>query len=152
MCTSLAMNMKIKENPAASAFYFGRNMDLEYHFDERVVIAPRNFPLSFQYQAPIGRHYAMMGMATVAEGFPLYAEAFNETGLCIAGLNFPGYAQYAAQPQRGKLNLAPFELIPWLLSSCSDLEEASAVLERLQLVNTDFNERIPSTPLHWHIA
>lgn len=35
MCTSIALN--------DSGFYFGRNLDLEYGFGERVVIAPRNF-------------------------------------------------------------------------------------------------------------
>ena len=29
------------------------------------------------------------------DGYPLYAEAANEKGLCIAGLNFPGNAFYS---------------------------------------------------------
>ena len=37
--------------------------------------------------------YAMIGMAAVGGGeYPLYAEAANEKGLCIAGLYFPGSA------------------------------------------------------------
>ena len=34
------------------------------------------------------RHYAMIGMASADDRFPLYAEAVNEKGLCMAGLNF----------------------------------------------------------------
>ena len=37
MCTSIAMN--------TADFYFGRNLDLEYDFGQRVVITPRGYPL-----------------------------------------------------------------------------------------------------------
>ena len=40
-------------------------------------------------------HYAMIGMAHVADGYPLYYDAVNEAGLGMAGLNFVGNAQYA---------------------------------------------------------
>jgi choloylglycine hydrolase len=39
-------------------------------------------------------HYAMVGVATVIDNYPLYYDAANEHGLCIAGLNFPGNACY----------------------------------------------------------
>ena len=69
-------------------FYFGRNMDLEYSFGECVVITPRSFPLHFRHNRYLPEHYAMIGMAAGSEAFPLYAEAVNEKGLCMAGLNF----------------------------------------------------------------
>ena len=81
MCTSIAMK--------TNDFYFGRNMDLEYELNGSIVVTPRNFPLFFRKTAPLKHHYAMMGMAVLSEGFPLYAEAVNEKGLCVAGLNFP---------------------------------------------------------------
>ena len=40
------------------------------------------------------RHYALIGMADVRDGYPLYAEAVNEKGLGMAGLYFPGNAFY----------------------------------------------------------
>lgn len=36
----------------------------------------------------------MIGMAHVAENYPLYYEAINEKGLGMAGLNFVGNAVY----------------------------------------------------------
>ena len=62
-------------------FYFGRNLDLEYTFGEQVVITPRNYELKFRKLPSIFHHYAMIGMATVAQNYPLYAEAVNEKGL-----------------------------------------------------------------------
>ena len=71
-------------------FYFGRNMDLEYRFGEKVVITPRNYVLPLKVHPAQKLSYAMIGMAAVREEYPLYAEAVNENGLGMAGLNFPG--------------------------------------------------------------
>ena len=86
MCTALTFCTK--------DHYFGRTLDLEYHYDERVVITPRAFPLPFRKMGVMQRHYAMIGMATVVDGYPLYYDATNEQGLSVAGLNFPGNAFY----------------------------------------------------------
>ena len=49
---------------------------------------------------------------------------FKTKGLAIAGLNFVGNAHYK-EKQEGKDNVAQFELIPWILSQCSNVNEAS---------------------------
>ena len=67
----------------------GRTLDLEYGYAEEVVLTPRDFPLRMRHRANMEHHYAILGMATVAEGFPLYYDAVNECGLAAAGLNFP---------------------------------------------------------------
>ena len=41
-------------------------------------------------------------MASVAEGYPLYAEGVNESGVYMAGLNFPGNAYYPPEGKRGR--------------------------------------------------
>lgn len=144
MCTVMAMK--------AADFYFGRNLDLEYDFGQRVVITPRNFPFHFRCDAPVTEHPAIIGMATVVEGYPLYAEAANEHGLCIAGLNFPRSAYYFSDPSESRRNISPFELIPWLLCQCRSVREAKTLLAKTRLVDRSFNERLPLTPLHWQIS
>ena len=88
------------------SFYFGRNLDLDRSFKETVTITPRNFPLEFRRTGRMKRHYAMIGMASKNGSFPLYAEAVNEKGLCMAGLNFPGNAFYQKATD-GEQNLHP---------------------------------------------
>ena len=132
-------------------FYFGRNLDLEYTFGEKVVVTPRNYPFSFQCLPAMNHHYAMIGMATVMEDFPLYAEAVNEKGLGIAGLNFPESACYK-EKQEGKKNVAPFELIPWILGQCESTEQAEKLLENCNLLNHPFRKETPLSPLHWMVA
>ena len=93
----------------------------------------------------------MIGMATVIDNFPLYYEATNEMGLSMAGLNFPENAVYYRFSE-GKDNIAPFELIPWILSHCACVDEARVLLGKINLVNIDFSEQLPLSPLHWIIS
>ncbi len=131
--------------------YFGRTLDLEYTYEERVTVTPRNFVFTFRKKEPIKNHYAIIGMATVADNYPLYYEATNECGLSMAGLNFPGNAHYFPVTE-GKDNIAPFELIPWILAQCKDVAEAREILKKMNLCKINFSEKLPLSPLHWLIA
>lgn len=131
--------------------YFGRNLDLEISYGEEVTIVPRNFPLHFRGNENLTRHYAMIGMAHIAENYPLYYEATNEKGLSMAGLNFPYSAVY--QPvKEGEKFVTPFELIPWVLGQCATVEEARELLSGMKLGSVPFSEELPLTPLHWMMS
>ena len=144
MCTSIAMNTE--------DFYFGRTMDIEYSFNENVVFTPRNYPIPLRRSDTLHRHYAMLGMASVVEGYPLYAEAVNERGLCIAGLNFPDSAYYPPKEDPVKQNISPFELILWLCAKCASVTDVKQLLATTHLISIPFNDGLPLAPLHWHIA
>ncbi len=132
--------------------YFGRNMDLEYSFGEQVVIVPRNMSLNFKLESPKASHYAIIGMAAVVEGYPLFAEGLNEKGLYVAGLNFPGYAVYSSEATQNKLNLAPYEIISYILASCKSAIEAKQQLENANIVAIKYSEQLELPTLHWYIA
>lgn len=144
MCTSIAMTTR--------DFYFGRTLDLETNFNECVVFTPRNYPVNFRKAGTLKHHYAMLGMATIRDGYPLYAEAMNEKGLCIAGLNFPDSAYYPPEEQADSANISPFELILWLLGQCCSVKEARQLIANTHLIRISFSNDLPLTPLHWHIA
>jgi choloylglycine hydrolase len=90
-------------------------------------------------------------MATVSDGYPLYYDATNEKGLSIAGLNFPDNAVYFPKSE-SKENVAPFELIPYILGSCSSVGEALKKIENINLWNIPFSKEYPLSPLHWMLA
>ena len=143
MCT--AVTYKTKDH------YFGRNLDLEYSYEESVTITPRNFPFLFRKMGKMESHFAMIGMAYVQDGYPLYYDATNEMGLSIAGLNFPENAEY--KPYCAvKDNVTPFELIPWILGQCATVAEAEKLLKRINLLDENFSEQLPLSPLHWIIS
>lgn len=121
---------------------FGRTLDLEYTYDEQVVVSPGGM---------FGGWYNMVGIATVAEDYPLYYDAVNEKGVAMAGLHFPRSCAYPP-PREGAENVGSFALIPTLLSRCSSVEEVVAQMRRLYLCNTSFSAEYPATPLHWMVA
>ena len=143
MCTAVTYRTK--------DFYFGRTLDYEHGFSEQIAVTPRNYPLHFRSGQILNRHFAMIGMAYIADGYPLYFDAVNEKGLAMAGLNFVGYAHYR-DPMEGKDNIAVFEFIPWILSQCSTVTQAKLLLERINLTRIPFSSRIPTTQLHWIIS
>ena len=131
--------------------YFGRNLDLEYLYDEAVTIVPRNFPLRFKREEDIKNHYAIIGMSTIINNYPLFYDATNEHGLSMAGLNFVGNAVYHDY-EYGQKNLCTFELIPYLLATCKTVEEAMISIENLNILSTPFDENTPNSMLHWIIS
>lgn len=144
MCTAISYQGK-------DGHFFGRNLDLHHTYEERVTITPRNYAFSFRGVDPLTSHYAMIGMATVVDGYPLYYEATNEHGLSIAGLNFPVNASYLPW-QESHQNIAPFEFIPWVLGQCRSLSEVKDLLRQVNLWDTPFSPRYPLSPLHWIIS
>ena len=110
MCT--AATYKTKD------FYFGRTLDYEFSYGDEIVLTPRAFPLDFRHTARRDTHYAILGMAHVADGYPLYYDAMNEKGLCAAGLNFVGNAVYTAVLP-GRENIAQFELLYCMIMATS---------------------------------
>ena len=109
MCT--AATYKTKD------FYFGRTLDYEFSYGDEVTITPRNYRFDFRHMGILESHYAIIGMAYVAGGYPLYYDGINEKGLGMAGLNFVGNAKF--QPiEEGRDNIAQFEFIPWILGRC----------------------------------
>ncbi|MBO5944467.1 MAG: choloylglycine hydrolase [Clostridia bacterium] len=143
MCTSISLLTK--------DHYFGRTLDLEYSYDEKVVITPRKYPFEFRFQKPVNQHFAIIGMATVVDRYPLYYEATNEKGLSMAALNFPDKTVYKDFDHQ-KNNICPFEIIPWVLSKCESVEESKELLYSTNIISADFNDDFKSTPLHFMIS
>lgn len=143
MCT--AMSFSAKDH------YFGRNLDLNYSYKESVAILPRNFPLQFRCAGAMTDHYAMIGMATIDNNYPLFYDATNEHGLSMAGLNFPDNAVYLPV-SNSVTNVAPFEFIPWILCQCRTIKDTLMCLQDLCIADIAYSEEYRLTPLHWIIS
>lgn len=142
MCTAATYQTK--------DFYFGRTLDYEFSYGDEIVVTPRRFPLDFCHMGKCDAHYGMIGMAHVADGYPLYYDAVNEKGVGMAGLNFVGNAVYQ-KVEEGRENVAQYELIPWVLGQCANLQEVRKLLAKMNLVGTPFGD-FPAAQLHWIIA
>lgn len=143
MCTAIAFRTR--------DHYFGRTLDLDRSYGEMVTFTPRKFPLDFGNGELQDLHFALIGMAHVPDGHPLYFDAVNERGVAMAGLNFVGHAQYQSA-DKGCYNIPHYDLIPWVLGQCTDVSQARELLSTTRITGHDFSRELPAAQLHWLIA
>lgn len=143
MCTAVGMNF--------DKFYFGRTLDIETSYNQEVVVIPRKFKLDFRFAGSLTFHHAIIGMAAVVNDFPLIFDAANEKGLCGAALRFKDNAVYFKE-KADKTNIAPFELILWVLSLASSVYEAKNLIKQINIMDIPFSEELPNSQLHWLFA
>lgn len=132
-------------------FYFGRTLDNDCSYNEEIVITPRRRRLNYRDAGCAQAHFAMVGVATVRDDYPLYYDGINEKGLAVAGLNFVGNAVYN-EVCNGKDNISQFEFIPYILGGCASVADAKRALSRINITKTPFSESMPPAQLHWIIA
>ena len=127
-----------------------RTLDLECSYAEQIVITPRGYRFPYIYES-VKKPLSLIGIAHVESGVPLYYDAMNECGLMGAALNFPGNAKYGDRVE-GRVNLASFELLPYVLSASDSLSCARELLSRVNITLDAFSSALPPTPLHWIFA
>lgn len=139
MCTTLVYKGR----------YFGRNMDIDTGFGECIVHAPRGtFTMR---RAEYRQLHSMLGTASLVGKYPLYAEAMNPCGLYMAGLNFPGSAVYRTA-SRAKVQLCPFEVIPYFLGMYDTVGDCREALRSMELIDEPFSADLPLAPLHFFLS
>jgi len=132
--------------------YQARNLDWTTGYGERVVITPTGYRPHSPFGATTTIRHPVIGMGIVEADTPLYFDCGNEAGLAVAGLNFPGYAQYATGPAGGAVNVAAFEFPLWVAAQFSRVDEVEAALAEVVIVDRPIDERYPSSLLHWIIG
>ena len=143
MCTAISIS-KYKH-------YFGRTLDLEYNYNENVIIVPRAYNLKFRYNQSNNNHFAFMGIGIIENNYPLFYDGCNEKGLCIAGLNLPFSTTYS-EYKSNKINLCSFELIPFILSNCANCNEVKSILSKCNITNDSFNNYYNNSKLHFMVS
>lgn len=143
MCTAISIT--------AGDNYFGRNLDYEISFGEKVTVTPRKYKFKFRNEKETDNHFAMIGMAIVKNNYPLYFDATNEKGLSVAGLRFAGNAVYNKKID-GRDNVASFEFIPYILACSKTVDDAERLLKNINITNEAFDKELKPSPLHWIIS
>ena len=143
MCTSILYSPK--------DHYFGRNLDYEIAYGQKVVITPRNYEFKFANLPAEKSHYAMIGVAAVANNTPLYCDAINEKGLGVAGLSFAGQGKYFPVVE-DKKNIASFEFISYVLATYETVDQVKENLTNANISDVSFSKNTPASELHWLVG
>ncbi len=147
MCTG------VRFSDSKGNMYFGRNLDWENGYGQSVVVTPRNYTYKSAFLGEMKpKAGAIIGMAIVEENVPLYFDCYNEAGLGIAGLNFPGYAKYEEKAVENKTNVAAYEFPLYIVMQYKTVDEVEAALKNIAIVAKPINEKFPVSELHFMIA
>lgn len=132
--------------------FFGRNLDWSESYGQKVVVTPKGYKYHSAFLGDLQPKYALIGMGIIQENVPLYFDCGNEAGLAIAGLNFPGYAQYEKDAVDGRTNVAAYEFPLWVAMNFSTVDEVMQALANVAIVAKPINEQYPVSMLHWIIG
>lgn len=147
MCTALTLTTTENNH------LFGRNMDLEYSFNQSIIFIPRNYTVVNTVNQKTNQNkYAILGMGTMFAGYPTFADVMNEKGLAIAGLNFPKYAKFPKEQVESKINIPVYDFSLWIVSNFADLNEVKNQIDDIVLIDEPILENIPTAPLHFIIT
>lgn len=146
MCTSFTYQTKDDSNALA------RTMDFTFILNPDAMLVPRGYAWTAIPNSEAHRtRYAFTGLGRNDKG-PLLADGVNEQGLSCAALYFPGFAVYKSDPQTGKVNLAPHEIVFWMLANFASVKEVRAALEDIAIVDTPIGFLGITPPLHWMVT
>lgn len=146
MCTG------IRFSDGEGNMYLARNLDWNTRYGERVVVTPKGFNLPYSFMGAAPATHAVIGMAVAHNNYPLYFDCGNSAGLAVAGLNFPGFAEYSKGPVEGKTNIAAYELPVWIAASFSTVDEVEAALKNANIVGKPVDEHFGVSMLHWIVG
>lgn len=133
--------------------YFGRNLDWTEGYGQKVVITPSGYKYNSAFLGEMTPHHgAIIGMAIIEENVPLYFDCANEDGLAVAGLNFPGYADYAKDPVDDVMNVAAYEFPLWVCLNYASVDEVEEALKNTVIVAKLINDKFPVSELHYIIG
>lgn len=136
----------------AGNMYFARNLDWCCGYGQKVTVTPHGYDKPYVFGAKALNGYATIGPCIVIDDVPLYFDCSNEHGLGIAGLNFPGYAQFEAAPIEGKVNLAAYEFPLWVARNFKTVDEVEAALANVAIVAKAPSDKFAVALLHYIIA
>ena len=68
-------------------FYMGRTLDYEFSYGDEITVTPRNYPFHFRHMEELENHYAIIGMAHVADDYPLYSRRDGKTWLSLSSFH-----------------------------------------------------------------
>ncbi|MEI5990105.1 linear amide C-N hydrolase [Enterococcus crotali] len=148
MCTSVTMTTKDQ------TVLLARTMDFAVILDAEPTFIPRKkFVFANDKSDDHKNDFAFVGMARQMDnGEFVFADGLNEKGLSCAALYFSGYAEYNSQDRDKKYSLAPHDVVPFLLSNCSTIEDVTRTMENVQVDNTALDFLGIVLPLHWVIT
>jgi choloylglycine hydrolase len=132
--------------------FLGRTLDFAFDLKESPTFLPRDFSWETSFGEKMVNKFAILGASRDCQGDYLFTDGFNEKGLGIAILYYPGVAVYDKEVTEGKINLASWEFLLWILGNFTSIEELENNLKDVRLVEKVLHLLGTMFPLHFIIV
>lgn len=152
-CTGITLKAK------DGAVVFGRTMEWgTFDLLSQVVIVPRGEHFTGHTPDHIsgftwkGQH-GFVGLDAPAMGEGLILDGMNETGLAVNGFYLPGFTEYQAyDPSKSSVSMGPGDVVPYLLSTCTTVNEVKAALAKVYVTPVIAPSLGFAPPGHWIVT
>lgn len=148
MCTS------IYTKTTAGDYLLSRTMDFSYPLDPAPVYIPKGYSWTSSVDHSVTHQvmHPFIGAGRKMGETYFVADGVNEHGIAAAELYLPGDAVYQKEIHPAKQNLAPHEMILWILGNVRSIEELEQLLPNIVLIEAPVPELNIITPLHWIVS
>lgn len=146
MCTA------VRFTDAQGNMYLGRNLDWAFGYGERPRVWAKGSSVPYMFLDDAPADHAVIGMCIDYQGYPMFFDCGNDAGLAVAGLNFPGYAEFPSAPKNGATNVCAYEFPFWVTANFSTVDEVEAALANTVIVGKPAGEGLGVSYLHWIIG
>ena len=153
MCTGLTLKS------LDGAVVFGRTMEWgTFDLASRVIIYPRG--TQFTAHTPALKagftwkgQYGFVGLDAPAMSEGIVLDGMNEKGLSVNGFYLPGFTEYQVfDPAEVEISMGPGDVVPYLLSSASTVEQAKAALAKVRVTPVVAPMLGMAPPGHWIVT
>jgi len=147
MCTGIRLIAQNDSVVCARTLEFGQDLQ------SNIIIIPRDYTFvgttSFKKQEGLRWKSKYAAAGANALGVVALVDGVNETGLAGGLFYFPHYAQYQEITQeQAAQSIAPWELLTWLLTNFSTVDQVKKALATIFVSNTVFGPWGIVLPIH----
>ncbi|WP_044011237.1 choloylglycine hydrolase family protein [Paucilactobacillus wasatchensis] len=146
MCTS------VMYQNANGKWFLARTMDFAFELGGRPVVISRDFHFnSDAAQNGFDTKLGFTGAGRDLNGYIL-VDGVNEAGVGAATLYFDGLAKFATAADINKLNLAPHEVVNWILGNVTSVADLKGKINHLNIMAVANELFQMIVPLHWIVS
>ena len=147
MCTSIFTTTK------DGKYILSRTMDFSFPLEATPIYIPQNYEWrSAVNQKHFKTNFGFIGAGRLLGDAYFMADGVNEHGLSVAELYLPGEAKYQDYEESSKLNMAPHEVILWMLGNLTSVLDLEKQVGKINIVEAVAPILNIITPLHWIIT
>lgn len=145
MCTSIIYENGLRE------FFLARTMDFTFPLDGKPIYIPRGYTFYTDSLKHFKSNLSFIGAGRLIDEY-VFGDGVNEAGLAVASLYFATDAVYPKKSEGTLLELAPHDVVSFLLGNCQTILEVKKIIKEIKIIEEVSPVIDGVLPLHWIVA